>query len=367
MPENAPKKFRLSFVNAAEDVPRLIRAYGKACQGEFALVLRPPDRRGLLVLVGKEGAAYWRSGDPPDVERPDAPHRDAPEFPQDGVGAKDGVRMIQVEQKALRVAGPMTLRGAWRGTVQCDGGKPVVELERKLAQYGLLRIVSGPTGWAWTVERTEKWFSKPGSDTGVANTLLAAIEAGLARAMGVLGEACSVRDSRRRAAFDTDYAATHPVKPAVEGKNPTERFDPKEPKPRKRPTVSGGWTHYAHDDEVPEADPVDRPTRAQLAAVKAGGLTHDAGAGTFFGRTIEAFHGFPAGSLLFRPPEDNAGFYLRAPLEEAPKKPRPKKPPAVTSAAGLAAPDTAPVVDAAKDKALIDAFSAAVAAAMGSS
>ena len=33
MPETAPKKFRLSFVNAAEDVPRLVRAYGRACDG----------------------------------------------------------------------------------------------------------------------------------------------------------------------------------------------------------------------------------------------------------------------------------------------------------------------------------------------
>ena len=51
MTENAPKKFRLSFVNAAEDVPRLVRAYGRACQGEFALVMRPPDQSAVLALV----------------------------------------------------------------------------------------------------------------------------------------------------------------------------------------------------------------------------------------------------------------------------------------------------------------------------
>ncbi len=87
MAENAAKKFRLSFVNAAEDVPRLVRAYGKACQGEFAMVLRPPDQRGLLVLVRKEGAAYWRNHDST---------ADAPQVPEAGVSAKDAVRMIQV-------------------------------------------------------------------------------------------------------------------------------------------------------------------------------------------------------------------------------------------------------------------------------
>jgi len=39
-----PKRFRLSLVNAAEDVPRLIRAYGRACMGEFALVAPAPRR-----------------------------------------------------------------------------------------------------------------------------------------------------------------------------------------------------------------------------------------------------------------------------------------------------------------------------------
>lgn len=54
MPETTSKKFRLSFVNAAEDVPRLVRAYGRACDREFALVLRPTEERGVLGLVRKK-------------------------------------------------------------------------------------------------------------------------------------------------------------------------------------------------------------------------------------------------------------------------------------------------------------------------
>ena len=118
--------------------------------------------------------------------------------------------------------------------------------------------------------------------------------------MGLLGEVCSVRDSRRRAALDTAYAVEHQIRPAREGKDPTERLQPREP--RKKPPTSGGSTHYAHDDEAPDADPIERPSRAVLARVKAGNLRHDPGAGTFLGRTLEAFHGFAVGALIFREP-----------------------------------------------------------------
>jgi hypothetical protein len=244
-----------------------------------------------------------------------------------------------------------------------------VEVARKLAAYGVLRIVSNPgEGWSWRVERNERWFCRPGADTGNAATLLEAIEGGLARAMGLLGEGCSVGDSRRRAALVTDYAVEHPVRPAKDGKDPTERFNPKEPK---RPKAKAGspWRHYAHDDEAPEADPIDRPSRGVLAKVKAGGLTHDAGAGTFLGKTVEVFDGFPAGSLMFREPEDNAGFYLHPPLPERARTPRASRVAAPVARPEPVAPSAPPAgdVDAAKDRALLDAFSQAIAAAMGSS
>jgi hypothetical protein len=185
--------------------------------------------------------------------------------------------------------------------------------------------------------------------------------------MGLLGEACSVRDSRRRAAMDSQYAVEHPVKPAKEGKDPTERFEPKEPRKDKVKTGSP-WRHYAHDDEAPEADPIDRPSRAVLAKVKAGGLTHDAGAGTFLGKTVEVFDGFPVGSLVFREPGDAAGFYLHPPVEERVRKartPRGAGPAKRSAKSALTSAPAAGEVDAAKDKALLEAFSQAIAAAIG--
>ena len=222
MAETKHKRFRLAFVNAAEDVPRIVRAYGRACFGEFAMVLRPTDGRGVMVLVTKDGARMWRSGE-----------SDAPVVPEVATTPQDAVALVKTEQKAVPKPGPITLRGQWSGFLHCDDGAPRVELTRKLAAYGLLRIDSSGTGWTWTVERTEKWFSAPGSDTGQAPTLLRAIEGGLARAMGLLGEACSTRDSHRRAAHDEGWAAAHPIRPAKEGPDPTERLRPKEPRRKK--------------------------------------------------------------------------------------------------------------------------------------
>src|SRR5690606_405995 len=136
---------------------------------------------------------------------------------------------------------------------------------------------------------------------------------------------------------------------------------PKEPK---RPKTGSPWRHYA-DDEAPEADPIDRPSRAVLAKVKAGGLVHDAGAGSFLGRTVEVFDGFPAGSLMFREGEEG-GFYLHAPVEERARKaraPRASLAPTPRPTAPVAPP--AGEVDAEKDKALLDAFSQAIASALG--
>ncbi len=232
-----PKRFRLNFVNAAEDVPRLVRAYGRACQGEFALVLRPREQRGVLVLVTKkDGAFMWRSSE----------GGDAPAIPESPISAEDAVKLVKVEQKALPKASPISLRGQWAGTLTCAEGEPVVELRRKLATYGWLRIASVPGGrWTWRVERTEKWFSEPGDDEGTAETLLAAIEAGLRGAMGLLSEACSLRDSRRRAAFDSGWAEKHPIRPAKEGRNPTDRLKVRPPRGRRR--------------KAPPPSPVDAP------------------------------------------------------------------------------------------------------------
>ena len=222
------KRFRLSFVNAAEDVPRLIRAYGRACGGEFALVLRPTESAGILVHLSKDAAAEWRGGE----------GQDAPAFPTGETTSADAVAAVKEAQKRTGRQGPITLRGQWSGYLHYNNNVPVVELRRKLASYGVLTIASRPEDgvWAWKVDRLERWFGGPGKDTGEAHSLLAAIEAGLGSAMGLLGQVCGHKDSRRRGAYDAQWAERHPVKPAKEGRDPTQRLMPRKRQARKSAT-----------------------------------------------------------------------------------------------------------------------------------
>ena len=280
-----PKRFRLSFVGPIEDQPRLIRAYGRACDGEFALVMRPSEGRAVLVLITKgDGAFVWSSGseakddglihakatvlrdgrtklrietgehtgasflpyeDLPTsvghgelVEVAFAPDDqfahvqgsgaggDAPLRPETPIAAAEAVKLIKAEQKSVPASGPTTLRGRWTGILTCDDGQPRVELRRKLAAYGTLTVSSHMgAGWSWSFERSDKWFADDGVSTGEGfATLSAAIEGGVLGALSLVREACSFRDTRRRAAHDPAYATKQPIKPPKPMRNPTERL-----------------------------------------------------------------------------------------------------------------------------------------------
>lgn len=60
------EKFRLNVTGADEDVPRLLLAYGRACGGEVAFVMRPRDNTALLIHQVKKpprrcGGPTWAS------------------------------------------------------------------------------------------------------------------------------------------------------------------------------------------------------------------------------------------------------------------------------------------------------------------
>ncbi len=297
--EGRPKRFRLSIVGADEDVPRVLRAYGRACDGEFGLVMRPPEPFGLLVLIQKDGSAtHWR-GDHADKA-------DAPLKPILKTDSRDAVSQIRTAQKSVPKVGPVTLRGRWTGYLYCESGQPRVELKRRLASYGSLWVFSnGTDGWAWTFERDSKWFGKAGETSGKGlPTLQDAIHIAVLGAMKLVQDACSFRDTRRRAAVDEDYAEVHPIKKREPKADPTDRMKVREPKkPRARKARA----------EKPE---VAAPARAPRAPAVA----------------------------------------PTAPAARPPKQPRTRKAPAAAAASQ---------VDAEKDKALIDAFSQAFAAVLG--
>lgn len=318
-----PKKFRLNIVGAIEDQPRMIRAYGRACMGEFGLVLRPREGRGVLVLVTKEGATMWEA----EVGR------DSPLAPTAAIDAKAAVRRVREEQTSLPSPGPTTLRGQWSGYLHCDEGKPRVELKRPLASYGTLWIVSHQeAGWSWRFERGHKWFSEPTGVEGAGQpTLARAIEAGVLRAMKLVSEACSFRDTHRRAAHDPAYAAEHPIRPPKEGKDPTERLkEPKRVHQAKKAARSGAAEQAAPSARAEASAPATAPSA-----------------------TVPMQPARPPGA----PPQAVATTAAPA----MPKRERKRRAVAAEATAPAAA---SPEADPAKDKALLDAFTAAIAQAM---
>ncbi len=215
-----PKTFRLSFVGAGETLPRLVTAYGRACEGEFALVMRPTEQNAVLVLVTKK-----QKDQPPKAFLWGANKSDWPRRPTTEVLPTEAVKAVSEMKAKPPRAGDITLKGQWTGTLACDGGEPVVTLRRKVASYGWLTITSTNKGWVPAFERQEKWFSTPDADTSAAKaTLSEAITAGMQVAMKLVCGACSTRDTTRRQALDAEYATKRPTRVPREGLDRTERL-----------------------------------------------------------------------------------------------------------------------------------------------
>ena len=340
------KRFRLSFVNAAEDVPRVIRAYGRACGGEFALVLRPTESTGILVHVSKQGAVQWTPRD----------GRDAPAFPEEATTSEDAVAAVKEAQKRPGRQGPITLRGQWSGYLHCDGNVPVVELRRKLATYAVLTIASRPEEgvWAWKVERLERWFGGPGQDTGEAPSLLLAVEAGLASAMGLLGQVCGQRDSRRRGAYDTGWAEKYPVKPAKEGRDPTQRLKPRRRRARKKTASKAGKTSVgpASKDETTTAKGASPKAASSKAAARSKRATSEVSTtSTRRAPTKRATEDSPSRTSTKR-------------TSRASRKGRARPASSTKPTTHRTSAKTKTLDDAAADKALLDAFKDAVSSAL---
>jgi hypothetical protein len=167
---------------------------------------------------------------------------DAPRRPSTEMATKDAVALTRVAQKGTRKRGPATFRGQWTGVLICDDGKPRIELRRKLASYGWLHIRSDEDGWHWLFERQAKWFTEEAVDQGGAYaSLVQAIDAGVAGGMGLVRQACGVRDTTRKTATE-EPPAPPPVGPkprAMRAKTPKSGCRKAKRKPatteRKRP------------------------------------------------------------------------------------------------------------------------------------
>jgi hypothetical protein len=210
------EKFRLNIVGPDEDVPRVLLAYGRGCGGEVAFVMRPRDNTALLVhQIKKQPAKVWRTD--LGLAPSHAPELDA--------APADAVAELRRMKASPPPAGPATLKGKWAGTLYCDDGTPRMVLERRVASYGVLKLASKPDGrWVATFERMGKWFSQAKQESVERSALAEAITAGMGIVVGLVSEACSFRDTRRRNAVDAEFAAQYPPRPAPDVRDPTERY-----------------------------------------------------------------------------------------------------------------------------------------------
>lgn len=202
----------LKIRGASEDVPRLLTALGPACEDSNILyVMVPALNEAILVQAHKpakgsprgtkEHAHIWRT----DLGLAPSHH---PEIDID-------IDKAVTEAKALMErepgAGPTVIKGQWSGKFICDGN-PRIELSRKVVAYGVLKLVSKNDGrWAATFTREKRWYTEAKEESAERSSLREAINAGYGLVMGLVSEACAVRDTRRRGAFDT---SAKPVKPA---------------------------------------------------------------------------------------------------------------------------------------------------------
>lgn len=204
--------------NVPADWPRVRVAVER---GETTVLDGPLTGRVLNAPVLARGSGSVALGPDGQVELVDG---DTPRVPGDVIDARTAVAALKRAQQDVPKAGASTLRGQWSGTLTWDAG-PYVELRRKLAAYGSLVVNSGADGWRWRFEREAHWFASAGQEgDGPFATLVQAIDAGMLGALGLVRPACGVRDTRRRGAYDPAWAETHPLPEPKESSDPTERL-----------------------------------------------------------------------------------------------------------------------------------------------
>ena len=284
----------LRITNPAEDVPRLIQGSGKTpAGGTWGFALAPHESTGILLLAPKGGGVF----------RWDASKRggDAPAKPAKAV---EDLKSAAAELRAMAKGPsseltPITLNGVWKGHMQCTPQGPRVVLSRPINSYTTLVLESHSERglWRWTLQREARWFAKKGKDGGFHATLRGAIGKALAMAEGVVGPACTIKETRRRGSQDAGYTGRRgAVKTARESGRSATQVEVKQRKARagRKPVPWRGFPFHT----IPTIEVFSKPNQRQLKALERGGFQLR-GSGEVFGRLAEPFEGLPGGSLVY--------------------------------------------------------------------
>ena len=277
----------LRIDNPAEDVPRRIQGTGRTPRGgTWGLVVLPHEQRTLLMVADKR-----TRGQPQTFRTWSSLEGATGEGRVDVVGdpvvdADPDGSMAALHKMGHMKLGPrtdITLKGRWKGTLRWAkglpaDGVPVVELTRAVSSYVTLVVRSfvtdaGTPAWRWMIKRDAQWFATESGDFGEALTFKGAVATALRQMEGVVGEACTVRDTRRRGALQASYSGrVGRVREAPVTGRGVDRFAPAKgrtsaARPPKAKAKAGAAPRVAKaPDRKPTLAVVHQPSPSPIAA-----------------------------------------------------------------------------------------------------
>lgn len=187
----------LAIYNSDEDIPRLITGYMGTKGTDCGLLLRPVESQGCLAIWQGTEAQLW-IGLETDIPNLNAVKR----LPLDAV-----LQSIQSAREELPPTVKANLKGKWSGKLIWEGMTPVVQLIRKVTNYGMLQITSDAERkvWHWKAEQLQRYFSQQVVRDGHTKSLKEAIKQATEALRALIAVACVTKDTTRREVLDPTY------------------------------------------------------------------------------------------------------------------------------------------------------------------
>ena len=246
----------LAMYNGDEDIPRLVTGYMSYKGTDCGLLLRPVESQGCLAIWQGMEAQLWIGLDT------DIPNLTAvKKLPLDGV-----LQSIHSAREELPPVAQPNLKGKWTGKLLWEGMTPVVQLIRKVTNYGMLQLTSDAERkhWHWKAEQISRYFSPKAVREGNAKSLKEAITLATEALRGLIAVACVTKDTTRREVLDPTYKPRAAAPRSPEDK--TLKFGTK-PRPQsKKGAQSGAQVPAPAPGETPVVAPAKRGRKPKAQA-----------------------------------------------------------------------------------------------------